>query len=80
MPSVVTPTELQCMRPRPSLQSNFELSSFHSSWGESAGAVSVGLHLLIDDGDAKGLFHGAFMVRLQISADKQGNRSLFVSF
>ncbi|EAU81841.2 carotenoid ester lipase [Coprinopsis cinerea okayama7 len=30
-------------------------------WGESAGASSVGLHLVRNDGDTKGLFHGAFM-------------------
>ncbi|KAF8581752.1 sterol esterase [Ramaria rubella] len=30
-------------------------------WGESAGAVSVGLHLLLDSGSTGGLFRGAFM-------------------
>ncbi|KAM5540854.1 hypothetical protein V8D89_005498 [Ganoderma adspersum] len=30
-------------------------------WGESAGAISVGLHLLANGGDTEGLFHGAFM-------------------
>ena len=34
------------------------------SWGESAGAASVGYHLVINDGNSEGLFHGAFMVRL----------------
>jgi hypothetical protein len=68
------------MRSQPSLQSNFEISFFHSSWGESAGAMSVGYHLVIDDGDSKGLFHGGFMVRLQISADKIKKAELFPSF
>ena len=36
----------------------------HSSWGESAGAYSVGFQLLINNGITHGLFHGAFMVRL----------------
>jgi len=30
-------------------------------WGESAGAMSVGLHLVMNDGNSEGLFHGAFM-------------------
>ncbi|PPQ78599.1 hypothetical protein CVT26_005317 [Gymnopilus dilepis] len=30
-------------------------------WGESAGAVSVGLHLVINNGNPGGLFHGAVM-------------------
>ncbi|KAF8800976.1 carotenoid ester lipase precursor [Phlegmacium glaucopus] len=30
-------------------------------WGESAGAVSIGLHLVIHDGNPQGLFHGGFM-------------------
>ncbi|KAF8896776.1 carotenoid ester lipase precursor [Gymnopilus junonius] len=30
-------------------------------WGESAGAVSVGLHLVINNGNPEGLFHGAVM-------------------
>ncbi|KAL8291294.1 hypothetical protein RQP46_002272 [Phenoliferia psychrophenolica] len=30
-------------------------------WGESAGAISVALHLLKDGGDQKGLFQGGFM-------------------
>ena len=34
------------------------------SWGESAGATSVGYHLVMNDGNSEGLFHGAFMVRL----------------
>jgi hypothetical protein len=32
------------------------------SWGESASATSVGLHLVMNDGNSEGLFHGAFMV------------------
>ncbi|KAF8527688.1 carotenoid ester lipase precursor [Gautieria morchelliformis] len=30
-------------------------------WGQSAGAVSVGLHLIVNSGNPGGLFHGAFM-------------------
>ncbi|KAF8815491.1 carotenoid ester lipase precursor [Phlegmacium glaucopus] len=30
-------------------------------WGESAGAESIGLHLVLNDGNPEGLFHGAFM-------------------
>ncbi|KAF8516316.1 Alpha/Beta hydrolase protein [Hysterangium stoloniferum] len=30
-------------------------------WGESAGAFSVGLHMVINKGNPDGLFHGAFM-------------------
>ena len=32
-----------------------------SSWGESAGAISVALHMLTNDGNTEDLFHGAFM-------------------
>ncbi|KAG7088905.1 hypothetical protein E1B28_012850 [Marasmius oreades] len=32
-----------------------------SSWGESAGAISVSLQMLADGGDTKGLFRAAFM-------------------
>ena len=32
------------------------------SWGESAGGMSVGLHLLFDNGDSGGLFTGGIMV------------------
>ena len=32
------------------------------SWGESAGAVSVGTHLVVNGGDPAGLFRGAIMV------------------
>ena len=31
------------------------------SWGESAGAISVGLHMIANGGDNEGLFRGAFM-------------------
>jgi acetylcholinesterase len=31
------------------------------SWGESAGAVSVGLQMVTNGGNAEGLFRGAFM-------------------
>ena len=34
--------------------------SFHS-WGQSAGSISVGLHLLVNGGDPEGLFRGAIM-------------------
>ncbi|KAF8479383.1 carotenoid ester lipase precursor [Gautieria morchelliformis] len=30
-------------------------------WGESAGAISVGLQMVVDEGDPKGLFRGAVM-------------------
>ncbi|KAK1221156.1 hypothetical protein PQX77_016055 [Marasmius sp. AFHP31] len=30
-------------------------------WGESAGAISVGLHMLVDGGNTKGLFRAGFM-------------------
>ncbi|KAF9018964.1 carotenoid ester lipase precursor [Hymenopellis radicata] len=30
-------------------------------WGESAGAMSVASHMIINDGDTEGLFRGAFM-------------------
>ena len=33
----------------------------HSSWGESAGAVSVGFHLIANNGNNEGLFRAAFM-------------------
>ncbi|EED83923.1 hypothetical carboxylesterase, partial [Postia placenta Mad-698-R] len=32
-------------------------------WGESAGAMSVGLHMVWNDGNTNGLFRGGFMVR-----------------
>ena len=32
------------------------------SWGESAGAISVGLHMVFDGGDTHDLFCGAIMV------------------
>jgi carboxylesterase type B len=32
-----------------------------SRWGESAGAISVALHMLAYDGDNEGLFRAAFM-------------------
>jgi hypothetical protein len=31
------------------------------SWGESAGAVSVGLHIVTNGGDTEGLFRAGFM-------------------
>src|ERR1700761_8904575 len=31
------------------------------SWGESAGAISVAMHMLANDGDTEGLFRAAFM-------------------
>ena len=80
LPSAVTRTELQCTLPRLSLESNFEHPFFRSSWGESAGAVSIGLHLLINDGDPKGLFHGAFMVWPQSSAEKTRKQIHFPFF
>ncbi|KZP26795.1 alpha beta-hydrolase [Athelia psychrophila] len=30
-------------------------------WGESAGSMSVGFHMVANDGDSEGLFRGAFM-------------------
>ncbi|KAF9001315.1 Alpha/Beta hydrolase protein [Cyathus striatus] len=30
-------------------------------WGQSAGSVSIGLHLVLNDGNTNGLFRGAFM-------------------
>ena len=32
-----------------------------ASWGESAGAISVALHMLVNKGDQEGLFRGAIM-------------------
>lgn len=46
---------------RPSHRHN-ELTSFCFSSGESAGAMSVGFHLLANNGEPDGLFRGAFMV------------------
>ena len=34
---------------------------FLCSWGESAGAWSVALHMVANGGNTEGLFHGAFM-------------------
>lgn len=31
------------------------------SWGQSAGAVSVAMHMMAYDGDSEGLFRSAFM-------------------
>lgn len=31
------------------------------SWGESAGAISASLHMLVNGGNTEGLFRGAFM-------------------
>jgi hypothetical protein len=68
LPSAVTLTKLQCTRQyRPAPESEMLTSTFlslHSSWGESAGAYSVGFQLVINDGITQGLFHGAFMVRV----------------
>src|SRR5713101_9027804 len=33
----------------------------YGSWGESAGAISVALHMLVNKGDQEGLFRGAVM-------------------
>ena len=33
----------------------------YDSWGESAGAISVALHMLVNKGDQEGLFRGAIM-------------------
>jgi acetylcholinesterase len=33
----------------------------HDSWGESAGAISVSLHMLTNNGNQEGLFRGAIM-------------------
>ena len=40
----------------------FRQSNPNVSWGQSAGAISVGLHLLFDGGNTGGLFSGAIMV------------------
>ena len=37
------------------------LTGCHESWGESAGAISVALHMIANGGNTEGLFHGAFM-------------------
>ncbi|KAH9476605.1 Lipase 4 [Psilocybe cubensis] len=39
---------------------NLDIVEFYS-WGESAGAISVGAHLVVNDGNPAGLFHGAVM-------------------
>ncbi len=39
----------------------FPYADVRDSWGESAGAISVSLHMLTNGGDTGGLFHGAFM-------------------
>lgn len=31
-----------------------------SSWGESAGAISISSHMVTNDGDTEGLFRAAF--------------------
>jgi acetylcholinesterase len=33
-----------------------------NSWGQSAGAISVALQMIANDGDNEGLFRGAFMM------------------
>lgn len=35
--------------------------SFFSSWGQSSGSISVGLHLIANGGNTEGLFHAAFL-------------------
>ena len=37
------------------------LTGRDESWGESAGAMSVALHMIANGGNTEGLFHGAFM-------------------
>ena len=37
------------------------LTGRDKSWGESAGAISVSLHMIANGGNTEGLFHGAFM-------------------
>ena len=37
------------------------LGALHNSWGESAGAISVSLHMLTNKGNQEGLFRGAIM-------------------
>ena len=34
-----------------------------SRWSQSAGAISVALHMITNGGNIEGLFRGAFMVR-----------------
>jgi acetylcholinesterase len=35
--------------------------NYQSSWGESAGAISVALHMVANHGNTEGLFRGGFM-------------------
>ena len=50
------PCELQLY-----LSLDIPLTGHHESWGESAGAISVALHMIANEGNTEGLFHGAFM-------------------
>ena len=48
----------------PALYVIYVVSDSHlrlTSWGESAGAISVAMHMLHNDGDTDGLFRAAFM-------------------
>ncbi len=52
--------------PRSPCQSDFSIALEHvliryDSWGESAGAISVALHMVVNKGDQEGLFRGAIM-------------------
>lgn len=60
--SVGIPTKLQCTQFELFLRLSSWIPLFHFSWGESAGAISVGLHLVLNNGRPEGLFRGAFMV------------------
>ena len=59
---LATPNELLCTPVRLFLVSGVVLIFFLYSWGESAGALSIGLHLVMNDGNSEGHFQGAFML------------------
>lgn len=37
------------------------ISIYCISWGQSAGSISVAMHMLANEGNTEGLFHAAFM-------------------
>jgi hypothetical protein len=59
------------------------LTLYVASWGESAGGMSVGFHLLVDNGESGGLFTGGIMVyflRLMSSLRNLTQRTLAIRF
>ena len=48
-------------------------SELFTSWGESAGSISVAMQMLANDGDNEGLFRGAFMQSGGPISQKSGN-------